>query len=71
MLVNNEEKLKIVVQTAIGTALLCTGSPMLGAACFALMLPWGILGRVAGWLVRPVMAWRRAKGVEHAQPQAT
>jgi hypothetical protein len=68
MLIDTEEKAKIAVLCCIGTALLCSEHVVLGGLCYALLLPWSVLGRVASWLADPAVKWRlrRAKRVPEA-----
>lgn len=66
MHVDTEEKLKIAVLSCVGTALLVSGSIFLGALCFAVLLPWSILARVASWLVDPLVNIRTKKAVSHS-----
>jgi hypothetical protein len=58
MLVNTEEKVKIVVLCIIGTILVGNEHYAMGGGCFAVLLPWSALGRVTSWLVEPVVKWR-------------
>jgi len=68
MLIDTEEKAKIAVLSCIGTALLCSEHFVLGVACYAILLPWSALGRVASWLADPAVKWRlrRAKQAPEA-----
>lgn len=70
MIIDSEEKAKIVVLSAIATVLLCDGLTWMGVVCFLLMLPWGIVGRVAGWLAHPVVTWRTKNGKDQAEVAA-
>jgi hypothetical protein len=66
MFVDTEEKVKIVALSCIGTVLLSEGSAFLGVVCFAVMLPWASLARVAAWLVSPLLNLRFKKSVAHS-----
>ena len=61
MQIDTEEKAKIAALCAIATALLCTDHIWLGIGCFALLLPWADLGRVAVWVLDPAIRARRAE----------
>jgi hypothetical protein len=39
MLINTEEKAKMVVLCVIGTALICSEHYLMGGGCFAVLLP--------------------------------
>ena len=58
MLVDTEEKVKIVVLCIIGTMLVCNEQYAMGGGCFAVLLPWSAFGRATSWLVEPVVKWR-------------
>ncbi len=66
MFVDTEEKVKIVALSCIGTVLLGEGNPFLGVVCFAVMLPWSSLARVAAWLAGPLLNLRMRKSVAHS-----
>jgi len=70
MLIDSEEKAKIAVLCCIGTALICNEHFVLGAACYAIMLPWSVLGRVASWLADPAVKWRLRRAAARRVPEA-
>ena len=68
MQIDSEEKAKIAGLCCIGTSLLCNDHLVLGCACYALLLPWSGLARVASWLADPAVKWRLRK--EKQAPEA-
>ena len=68
MLVNTEEKAKIVVLCIIGTVLVCNEHFLMAGGCFAVLLPWSALGRVTSWLVEPVVKWRVRSAKPASEP---
>ena len=68
MQIDTEEKAKIAAVCGIGTALLCSERLWLGIACFALLLPWADLGRVAVWVLDPTLRARARKAERALEP---
>jgi hypothetical protein len=68
MVINTEEKAKIAVLCIIGTLLVCDEHFVMAGGCFAVLLPWSILGRVTSWLAEPVVKWRVRRAKRAPEP---
>jgi len=66
MILETEKEVRLVIQTAVATALACWGYPLVALLLFILILPWQLIYRVAASLGGVVLEMKARRTVRHA-----